>query len=92
MSETRSLIRLLRIYFPRISEFGSASEFRGGAGLNPPNPPRYATEIQVVQIDTRLSVNVPETDLQKYGIVNLDSWNEHLVFRCEMTNKRSRVL
>jgi hypothetical protein len=25
MSETRILIRLLRIYFPRISEFGSAS-------------------------------------------------------------------
>jgi hypothetical protein len=29
MSETRILIRLLRIYFPRISEFGPASEFRG---------------------------------------------------------------
>jgi hypothetical protein len=42
MSENRIPIRLLRIYFPRISEFGSASEFRGG-GLNPPNPPRYAT-------------------------------------------------
>jgi hypothetical protein len=42
ISETRILIRLLRIYFPRISEFGPASEFRGGS-LNPPNPPRYAT-------------------------------------------------
>jgi hypothetical protein len=29
MSETRILIRLLRIYFPRISEFGPATEFRG---------------------------------------------------------------
>jgi hypothetical protein len=40
MSETRILIRLLRIYFPRISEFGPASEFfwRMG-GLNPLNPP-----------------------------------------------------
>jgi hypothetical protein len=35
MSETHILTRLLRIYFPRISEFGSASEFR-----------RYATEYQ----------------------------------------------
>jgi hypothetical protein len=41
MSEPRILIRLLPIYFPRILEFDPASEFRGG--LNPPNPPRYAT-------------------------------------------------
>jgi hypothetical protein len=34
MSETRILIRLLRIYFPRISEFGPASEFR--RGFEPP--------------------------------------------------------
>jgi hypothetical protein len=45
MSETRILIRLLRIYFPRISEFGSASEFRGGGGgWAPQTPPRYATD------------------------------------------------
>jgi hypothetical protein len=43
MSKTRILIRLLRIYFPRISEFGSASEFRGGGDWTPPNPPRSAT-------------------------------------------------
>jgi hypothetical protein len=42
MSETRILIRLLRIYFPRISGFGSVSGFRGG-GFEPPNPQRYAT-------------------------------------------------
>jgi hypothetical protein len=42
MSETRILIKLLRIYFPRISEFGPASEFRGEGGLNP-HPLRYAT-------------------------------------------------
>jgi hypothetical protein len=37
MSETRILIRLLRIYFPRISEFGSTSG--GGGGFNPnPHP------------------------------------------------------
>jgi hypothetical protein len=42
MSETRILIRLLWIYFAQISEFGSASEFRGGC--EPPKPPlRYAT-------------------------------------------------
>jgi hypothetical protein len=47
MSETRILIRLLRMYFPRNSEFGSAlSKLRnfGGMGLNPPTPPRYATD------------------------------------------------
>jgi hypothetical protein len=43
MSETRIRIRLLRIYFPWISEFGPASEFRGRGGVEPPNPPRYAT-------------------------------------------------
>jgi hypothetical protein len=42
MSETRILVRLLRMYFPRNWEFGSAlSKLRnfGGGGLNPPNPP-----------------------------------------------------
>jgi hypothetical protein len=44
MSETRILIRLLRIYFPQISEFGSASEFRGGGGGGlPPKTPSNAT-------------------------------------------------
>jgi hypothetical protein len=38
MSETGIIIRLLRIYFPQISEFGPASEFRGG-GVQPPKPP-----------------------------------------------------
>jgi hypothetical protein len=34
MSENRIIIitRLLWVYFPRISEFGLASEFRGGGG------------------------------------------------------------
>jgi hypothetical protein len=47
MSETRILIRLLRMYLPRNWEFGSAfSKLRnfGGGGLNIPTPPpRYAT-------------------------------------------------
>jgi hypothetical protein len=35
---------LLQIYFPRISEFGPASEFRGGGGgWTHQTPPRYAT-------------------------------------------------
>jgi hypothetical protein len=41
MSETRILISLLRMYFPRNWEFGSAlSKLRnlGEGGLNPPNP------------------------------------------------------
>jgi hypothetical protein len=46
MSETRMLIRLLRMYFPRNRELGSAlskktSEFRGGGGgVKPPRPPQ----------------------------------------------------
>jgi hypothetical protein len=45
MSETHILIRLLRIYFPRISEFGTASEFPGGLHPpTPPPPPRYTTD------------------------------------------------
>jgi hypothetical protein len=43
------IIRLLRMYFPRNWEFGSALSkllnFGGGEGVfEPPNPPRYATE------------------------------------------------
>jgi hypothetical protein len=38
ISETRILIRLLRIYFPRISELGPAAEVRGG-GVEPSKPP-----------------------------------------------------
>ena len=47
MSESRILVRLLRMYFPRNWEFGSAlsklHNFEGG-GFEPPNPPRFATE------------------------------------------------
>jgi hypothetical protein len=43
MSETRILIRLLRIYFLRNWQFGSAlsklRNFGGEGGLNPPTPP-----------------------------------------------------
>jgi hypothetical protein len=61
MSETRILIRLLRIYFPRISEFGSALEFRGvGGGLNPPNPPRHATDSRQGKAITGQALRVPE--------------------------------
>jgi hypothetical protein len=38
MSETHILTRLLLIYFPRISEFGPASEFRGGTPPPPQTP------------------------------------------------------
>jgi hypothetical protein len=46
MSETRILVRLLRMYFPRNWEFGSALSKLwnfGGGGVEPPNPPGYAT-------------------------------------------------
>jgi hypothetical protein len=46
MNETRNLIRLLLMYFPRNREFGSASsKLRNwaGGGFEPANPPRYAT-------------------------------------------------
>jgi hypothetical protein len=43
MSETRILIRLLRMYFPRNWEFGSAlsklRNFVGGGGVNQSKPP-----------------------------------------------------
>jgi hypothetical protein len=44
-SEPRILIRLLRMYFPRNWEFGSAfSKHRNfGEGVSTPPPPRYAT-------------------------------------------------
>ena len=47
MSESRILVRLLRMYFSmelgiQLS-FVKTSEFWGGGGLNTPNPPRYAT-------------------------------------------------
>ena len=39
MSETRILVRLLRMYFPRNWEFGSdLSKLRNFGGLNPPPP------------------------------------------------------
>jgi hypothetical protein len=42
--ETRILIRLLRMYFPRNREFGSAlSKLRNFGGFETPNPPPYAT-------------------------------------------------
>ena len=48
MSESSILVRLLRMYFPRNWEFGSAlSKLRncGGGGWTPqPPPPRYATD------------------------------------------------
>jgi hypothetical protein len=47
MSETRILIRLLRMYFPQKLEFGSAlsklRNFGGGGEGEHPNPPRYAS-------------------------------------------------
>jgi len=53
MSESRILVRLLRMYFPRNREFGSAlSKLRNfGAGFEPPTPlPRYTTGDEVSPI------------------------------------------
>ena len=48
MSESRILVRLLRMYFPRNWEFGSAlsklRNFGGGGFEHPKLPPRYATD------------------------------------------------
>jgi hypothetical protein len=46
MNETHILIRLLRMYIQRNWEFSSAlAKVRNfGGGLNPTNPPRYATD------------------------------------------------
>ena len=48
MSESRILVRLLQMYFPRNWEFGSAlSKLRnfGRGGLNTPNPPSLGTPL-----------------------------------------------
>jgi hypothetical protein len=50
MIETRILIRLLRIYFPQILEFGSASEFRGRGGLNPQTPPSVRHWVECIYV------------------------------------------
>jgi hypothetical protein len=61
MSETRTRIRLLRMYFPRNWEFGPAlSKLQnfGGWGFEPPKtPPRYATtsaEVDLHEVVTPL--------------------------------------
>jgi hypothetical protein len=53
MSETRILISLLQMYFPRNWEFGSAlSKLRnlGGGSTPPPNTPRYATATTALNV------------------------------------------
>jgi hypothetical protein len=45
MSESLILVRLFWIYFPRISEFVSASEFRGGGGVCTPQTPPFGTPL-----------------------------------------------
>ena len=45
MSENRILVRLLRMHFPRIWEFGSALlKLRNFGGLTPPSPVRHASD------------------------------------------------
>jgi hypothetical protein len=54
MSETRILIRLLRVYFPRNWEFGSVlSKLRnfGWGGLNTPTPPHGTPPCSTVLIE-----------------------------------------
>jgi hypothetical protein len=64
MSETCILIRLLWIYLPRISKFGSTSEFFLGGG-NPPNPPHgtplpvMLTGCNVAGVCTREVLDIP---------------------------------
>jgi hypothetical protein len=59
MSETRTLIRLLRMYFPRNWEFGSAlSKLRNFGGFDPP-PPRYAIVIWSGYAQERLNNTLP---------------------------------
>jgi hypothetical protein len=61
MSEPRILIRLLRMYFPRNWEFGSAlSKLQDfGRGLSTPTPPRYATACH------NLNISYSVTKMQK---------------------------
>jgi hypothetical protein len=62
MSETHILIRLLWMYFPRISEFDSTSEFLGGL-----NPPRYATACSGEGGEFRVSLKEGD-DLNKLDV------------------------
>jgi hypothetical protein len=55
MSETRIFIRLLRIYFPRISKFGFASEFGGGGGVE--TPPHFGTPLAMFRFVSLPSLN-----------------------------------
>jgi hypothetical protein len=61
MSEIRILIRLLRVYFPRNWEFGSAlSKLRnfGGRGFEPPNGPlsvRHWPQIYLISCTERIN-------------------------------------
>jgi hypothetical protein len=55
MSETRIVIRLLRVYIPRNLEFGSAlAKIRnfGGGGVEPLNPLPFGTPLSRTQVQT----------------------------------------
>jgi hypothetical protein len=66
MSETRILIRLLRIYLPRISEFGSASEFR--RGVEPTKlPPPLGTPLLSTSQTTTLQLTTPHHQVYRFG-------------------------
>ena len=58
MSESRILVRLLRMYFPRNWEFGSAlSKFRNfGGGFEHPKPPPLGTSLTHTHVE-KVTVN-----------------------------------
>jgi hypothetical protein len=95
MSETRTLIRLLRIYFPRISEFGPASEFRGGGGYNPQTPPRYATGyVIVIHNDTRSTKyqNFQHLLLSAQRLSERNAFSGHLQWEAREGHEEGRVV
>jgi hypothetical protein len=70
-NETHIIIRLLRMYIPRNWEFGSALEkLRNfGGGLNPPNPPRYATGLNSTNVHYKATQTLVQQIHYKHAII-----------------------
>jgi hypothetical protein len=62
------------MYFPRNGEFGSAfSEFRGGGGFEPPNPP-FGTPLAVQNMVIHTLSKLAGILESKYGIHSMKDW------------------
>jgi hypothetical protein len=95
MSENCILIRLLRIYFPRISEFGPASKFRGGGGFEPHNPPssvRHWNCVTATSAVCTVQFWIPYYNRLKKRIKSFLQHEFHLHVRSTLRNKTAQFL